>query len=124
MIKLLKVGSRNESEQPPVLHKADTVSYYECFAYVMSHENHGLTQPFLQSAKLFLHFRTRDGIQRSKRFVEKQNRRICGKSARNTDTLALASGEFARKPRRKPGGLQTDQPKNIIHSPFDFFFRP
>lgn len=62
----------------------------------------------------FLKVRSRDGVQRTERFVEEHQRRARGQRSGNGDALSLSAGELARPPGGEPLRLEADQTQNLI----------
>src|ERR1700688_2029027 len=84
----------------------------------MSDKNHCFFHALLQGAKLFLHLRSRDGVERAECFIKNQNRRIGRQSARHAHALALASGKLAWISRQQISP-QSDRGQQLTHPRFD-----
>src|SRR6266496_2862294 len=60
----------------------------------MGHKYNGGAQAFLQLLELALQFRAGQRVQRSEGFIHKQDWRVRGESAGQSDPLALSPGEL------------------------------
>jgi hypothetical protein len=80
--------------QTSFFHESDAIGEQQSLAKIVRHENHSFLHALLQGAKLFLDLRASDWIERSKRFIEQQDRRIGRQRPRYTHSLALPSGEL------------------------------
>src|SRR5438552_18557585 len=107
MIQFAKLAGRDKSDQMPVLHQTNPVAQNKSLPHVMSDEYHRFSEALPEFSKLLLNFRPRDGIQSTKRLVEKKNRRICRQSPRHSNTLALSPGKLALIHLRKVSRVET-----------------
>src|SRR5262249_14685552 len=101
MIYVVEFARRNQSDEPPILQQTDAICKNKGLAHIMGYENDGFSKPLFKRLKFFLNFRPGNWIQGPKRLVQQQHRWIRRQSTCDSDTLPLAAGKFARKPRRK-----------------------
>jgi len=81
---------------------------------IVGNEDDGLAEAAGQSAEFTLELGARDRIERAKRLVHQQNRRIGGKGASHADPLTLASGKLARAPMGKFARIEADKLQHLI----------
>jgi hypothetical protein len=118
-----KLRRRKIDDQSSRFHQRNSVSQQQSLAQIVCHKDHGFLHTLLQSAKLLLHLRSRDGIERAERFVENQNSRIGRKRACNTDALSLSSRKLAGITRRK-FRAQSYESQQLSHARGDPLPRP
>ena len=87
----------------------DTRSEEQSFADVVGDDDDGLGETARDGEKGALQFGAGDGIKGAKRFVHQENGGIDGEGAGYTDTLALATGEFAGKTRCELGRVKINE---------------
>ena len=91
-----------------VLHHGDEVADLRGDAQIMGDEDDGEPEPLTQFGEQFQHLRLHGNIQRRDRLVRDQHVRLQRQRARQPDALALAAGEFVRKPVAG-GRIEADQ---------------
>jgi hypothetical protein len=87
-------GSRGRDDLAG-LQQNDARSEEQRLAQIVRDKNDGFAETSSQGAEFTLQFRARDRVQRAKRLIHQQNRRVGRKSARHANALALTAGEFA-----------------------------
>jgi hypothetical protein len=106
MIEAEKVCRRGEGDEAAGMEKGDARGELESFANFVRDENDGLVEAASEGAEFALKFSASDGIEGAERFVQEKDRRVGGKSASDTDALALATREFAGASRGKFGRFE------------------
>ena len=86
---------RKVDDQPTLFHQRDAVSEQQSLAQIVRDEDYSLPHPLLKRAKLFLHFRTRDGIECAEGLVKNQDGRIRCQSPGHSHALPLPAGKLA-----------------------------
>src|SRR3982074_524567 len=95
MLRARKFRRWKVNDETAFFHERDAIGQQQGLAQIMRNKDDCFLHPLLQGAKLFLHFRSRDGIERSESLVKNQNGRIGRQSARNSHALPLTSRELA-----------------------------
>ena len=98
------------------------------FIEIMGDEKDRCPHAVQQFPKHILHFGPGERIKRAKRLVHEKNFRLCSKSARQSDTLPLPSGQLMRIAMRERGGIKPDELKQFtrpiaalrLGAPLDF----
>jgi hypothetical protein len=91
---------------------------------VMGNKEHGLSETLLQFAELLLKALSNYGVNRSKGLVHEQHRGIATERSSDSDSLALASGEFVRIPTLVPVGVEADEIEQLAYPGANLVFGP
>ena len=81
--------------------KSDPGAEQQGLAQVVSDEDDGFSQAFLQRQKFALQFGASDGIERAERLVHEQKLGVGRQGAGHADSLPLSAREFTRVARRQ-----------------------
>src|SRR6266852_2830626 len=118
MLRARKFRRWKVHDEATFFHQRDTICQQQSFAQIVSNKDDRFPHPLLQTAKFFLHFRSRDGIERAEGLVKNQNRRIGRQSARHSHALPLTARELAWIARCQVF-RQSDCGEQLAHASFD-----
>src|SRR5262249_3340927 len=101
IVDLAKLFGRCQGDEVAVFEQTDSRCKQKSLANVVSDEDDRLLQPFGKRGNLSLKSRAGQRIERSKRLVHKNDRRIARQRSRHADPLSLAAGKLCRRPMSK-----------------------
>jgi hypothetical protein len=115
-------GCRIEvSDQLSITQKKNALREVKGFIKVMRDENDCLLQLQKECAQHILHFSAGQRVERTERFIHKQDFRISGERAGKAYALALAPGKLMRIAMQKDFGIEADGLRQFATAPFSFF---
>lgn len=86
----------------------------ERLGQIMRHEQNGSLKSLLDALELAVQLGTRDRIERSKRLVHQEHRRIGRKRAGQADALPLPTGQLVWPSGSETPGVQADQREQLV----------
>jgi len=86
-----KTIGRLARDQSPIVQHTDTIAERECFDDVVRDEDDRLLQVTPDALEFVTELDARHRIERAKRFVHQEDRRIDREGSRHADTLSLAA---------------------------------
>jgi len=99
---------------PALPHDHDLVGESRCFRQVVCDEKSREAQLGANALKGLMGFSSRDGIERTERFVEQDRLLARRERARESGTLSLSARELAWKPTTEASRIQADETKCFI----------
>src|SRR5882672_6175770 len=119
--KFLRLRARHH---PSLFQQNNARSQQQRLPHIMRHKNNRLSQSPRKCLKLSLQFRPRHRIQRPKRLIHQQNRRVRRQRPRYSHPLPLPAGKFPRSPPRKFFRRQSHKPQHLFHPRRNLLPRP
>ena len=95
----------------------DPIGHLHRFIDVVTDEQNGLAQALLHAQKFVLDDLAIDGIERRKRLVHQQHRRIHGERTGDPDALRLSPGKLVRKAVEELRRLQRQKRQQLLRAP-------
>ena len=108
-----KAIGRLARDQSPIIQDADTIAERECLDDIVRDEDDRLAQMTPDALELVAELDARHRIERAKRFIHQEDRRIDRERSRHADTLSLAARQFVSPAAGKLRRRQSDERKQL-----------